>query len=170
MAKNETVSKKELEDSGYVHLQDYLNAKRGLKRKDGRLVEMRPGREGKDSELGVPMSAAESSAAMDRMAPKSLTRDVSMDAKSGMQSADMADAMRQGYADSPAPTGKRTDDRPFAERYLGRPSKEERAANREGVSKFIKDKLGFKKGGSVSSASSRADGCAVKGKTRGRFV
>lgn len=29
---------------------------------------------------------------------------------------------------------------------------------------------GYKKGGSVSSASKRADGCAVKGKTRGRFV
>ena len=29
---------------------------------------------------------------------------------------------------------------------------------------------GYKKGGSVSSASKRADGCAVKGKTKGRFV
>ena len=29
---------------------------------------------------------------------------------------------------------------------------------------------GFKKGGKVSSASKRADGCAVKGKTRGRMV
>ena len=28
----------------------------------------------------------------------------------------------------------------------------------------------FSKGGSVSSASKRADGCAVKGKTKGRFV
>ena len=29
---------------------------------------------------------------------------------------------------------------------------------------------GMKKGGKVSSASSRADGCAVKGKTKGRLV
>jgi hypothetical protein len=29
---------------------------------------------------------------------------------------------------------------------------------------------GMKKGGKVSSASSRADGCAVKGKTKGRMV
>ena len=29
---------------------------------------------------------------------------------------------------------------------------------------------GYKSGGSVSSASKRADGCAVKGKTRGKFV
>lgn len=28
----------------------------------------------------------------------------------------------------------------------------------------------YAKGGSVSSASKRADGCAVKGKTRGKFV
>jgi len=28
----------------------------------------------------------------------------------------------------------------------------------------------FKSGGSVSSASKRADGCAIKGKTRGRMV
>ena len=28
----------------------------------------------------------------------------------------------------------------------------------------------MKKGGKVSSASSRADGCATKGKTRGKFV
>jgi hypothetical protein len=30
--------------------------------------------------------------------------------------------------------------------------------------------MGMKKGGKVSSASSRADGCATKGKTKGRFV
>jgi hypothetical protein len=30
--------------------------------------------------------------------------------------------------------------------------------------------FGMKKGGSVSSASSRADGCAVKGKTKGKMV
>ena len=32
----------------------------------------------------------------------------------------------------------------------------------------VKDKM--KAGGKVSSASSRADGCATKGKTKGRFV
>jgi hypothetical protein len=28
----------------------------------------------------------------------------------------------------------------------------------------------YKKGGKISSASKRADGCAVKGKTKGRMV
>ena len=34
----------------------------------------------------------------------------------------------------------------------------------------IREVTGMAKGGKVSSASSRADGCAVKGKTKGRFV
>jgi len=37
------------------------------------------------------------------------------------------------------------------------------------ISKGLK-MLGMKSGGKVSSASSRADGCAVKGKTKGRMV
>jgi hypothetical protein len=31
-------------------------------------------------------------------------------------------------------------------------------------------RMGMKEGGSVSSASKRADGCAVKGKTKGKMV
>ena len=33
-----------------------------------------------------------------------------------------------------------------------------------------KKKMGMKKGGKVSSASKRADGCATKGKTRGKMI
>jgi hypothetical protein len=33
-----------------------------------------------------------------------------------------------------------------------------------------KKKMGMKKGGKVSSASKRADGCATKGKTRGKII
>ena len=39
----------------------------------------------------------------------------------------------------------------------------------EGESSF-EEEMGMKKGGKVSSASKRADGCAVKGKTRGKMV
>jgi hypothetical protein len=35
---------------------------------------------------------------------------------------------------------------------------------------FMRKALGMKSGGSVGSASKRADGCAVKGKTRGKMV
>jgi hypothetical protein len=31
-------------------------------------------------------------------------------------------------------------------------------------------RMGMKEGGKVSSASKRADGCAVKGKTKGKMV
>ena len=44
-----------------------------------------------------------------------------------------------------------------------------RANFKGGVRQGLKDE-GYKKGGKVSSASSRADGCAVKGKTKGRMV
>jgi hypothetical protein len=42
----------------------------------------------------------------------------------------------------------------------------------KGMSEGRMDAMGnaYKKGGSVSSASKRADGCAIKGKTKGRFV
>jgi len=44
-----------------------------------------------------------------------------------------------------------------------------RANFKKGVRQGLKDE-GYKKGGKVSSASSRADGIAVKGKTKGRIV
>ena len=41
----------------------------------------------------------------------------------------------------------------------------------EGFDNIPMDKIkSMKKGGTVSSASKRADGCAVKGKTKGRMV
>ena len=42
----------------------------------------------------------------------------------------------------------------------------------KGMSEGRMDAMGnaYKKGGSVSSASKRGDGCAIKGKTKGRFV
>jgi hypothetical protein len=41
---------------------------------------------------------------------------------------------------------------------------------RERAAKERKTAMGKKKGGMVSSASKRADGIAIKGKTKGRFV
>jgi hypothetical protein len=43
-------------------------------------------------------------------------------------------------------------------------AKEERDANRSGS--MLMDEMGMKSGGKVSSASKRADGCAIRGKTR----
>jgi hypothetical protein len=69
----------------------------------------------------------------------------------------------------------------------GQVSKSERTSKRDEDKKRLKDKMGkdeptgsgkeslskernYKKGGMVSSASKRADGCAVRGKTKGRMV
>jgi hypothetical protein len=45
-------------------------------------------------------------------------------------------------------------------------------AARKGMEEGKMDAMGtaYKKGGSVSSASKRADGCATKGKTKGKMV
>ena len=45
-------------------------------------------------------------------------------------------------------------------------------AARKGMEEGRMDAMGtaYKKGGSVSSASKRADGCVTKGKTKGRFI
>jgi hypothetical protein len=45
-----------------------------------------------------------------------------------------------------------------------------RARERAAQRKLEKTAMGKKKGGIVSSASKRADGIAIKGKTKGRFV
>jgi hypothetical protein len=46
---------------------------------------------------------------------------------------------------------------------------EEAKAKQEQDLMSYKKQNGFKKGGSVKSASSRADGCAMRGKTRGKI-
>jgi hypothetical protein len=45
-----------------------------------------------------------------------------------------------------------------------------RKAAREAASEERREARGMKSGGSVKSASSRADGCAMRGKTRGKIV
>jgi len=44
------------------------------------------------------------------------------------------------------------------------------AQNLGGMAAGMGKPMGMKKGGKVSSASKRADGCAIKGKTKGKMV
>jgi hypothetical protein len=100
-------------------------------------------------------------------------------ARGSMQS--KADARRE-IADLNNPKGKRSSDR---DKYLaGKGTKSEREAETKEASQKLAAKMsaakaegksfdqamdsifGFKKGGKVSSASKRADGCCVRGKTR----
>jgi len=84
-------------------------------------------------------------------------------------------ALRGGILGTPAAyieragqyVGDKFDD---ADVYLSKKLGMDTRANfKGGVRQGLKDE-GYKKGGKVSSASSRADGCAVKGKTKGRMV
>ncbi len=45
-----------------------------------------------------------------------------------------------------------------------------KSEERKPVVEGLKKAVGMKSGGKVSSASKRADGCAVRGKTKGRMV
>ena len=56
-----------------------------------------------------------------------------------------------------------------AQRKLETKDAEFKNTIKSGVEK-IRGVLGMKKGGKVSSASKRADGCAVRGKTKGTMV
>ena len=53
---------------------------------------------------------------------------------------------------------------------LGGESREESRKRREEAKQPKPEPKKMRAGGSVSSASKRADGCAVKGKTRGKIV
>jgi hypothetical protein len=53
---------------------------------------------------------------------------------------------------------------------LGGETREESKKRREEVKEPKLEPKKMRAGGSVSSASKRADGCAIKGKTRGRMV
>ena len=116
--KKRIVTKEEMKKAGFDNLRDFLNAERGLKRKDAG-----------PSEATI--------ARIDRKAKEELK---------GPSEADI-DRMVKKF------------DRPSFADLKGKTMKEKMAAMRGGM----------KKGGMVS-ASKRADGCAVKGKTRGKMV
>jgi len=117
--KNRIVTEEEMKKAGFDNLRDFLNAKRGLKRKDAG-----------PSEATV--------ARIDRKAKEELK---------GPSEADI-DRLSKKF------------DRPSFADLKGKTMKEKMSAMK-----------GMKKGGVVkSSASKRADGIAIKGKTKGRFV
>lgn len=74
-------------------------------------------------------------------------------------------ASREGHADMTAKTRKAIDEKTQAARGRARKAIERTAQD-------AKSTRGpkYAKGGSVSSASKRADGCVTKGKTRGKMV
>jgi hypothetical protein len=74
--------------------------------------------------------------------------------------------MGRGSAAEGATTGREVAETAAQARFLGRGPRQEMPARLSNQP----SRLGMKKGGVVSSASKRADGCAIRGKTRGRMV
>lgn len=97
------------------------------------------------------------------------------------------DDMKKGGSVKKYASGGTTDEkslpRRMYEKVMGTPEQNEEAQKRMDardkknpdtipakVNKVVDKVIGRKAGGKISSASSRADGCAVKGKTKGRMV
>jgi hypothetical protein len=140
-AKSGIVTKEELEKSG-LSLRDYMNKQRGLTRRDGK-APVRAGEDKKPKASGAMIQSMDT----DVMRTNSRT------------AAKAAGASRRAKAESEA---KAKDKKTFG--ALTRT--ETNRAQREAAMRD--DKATYKKGGSVSSASKRADGIAQRGKTRGK--
>jgi len=138
--KNRIVTKEELKKSGFTNLRDFLNAERGLKRRDGKAPSK--------AEPAKPEAKAET--------PK----DMPAATKSGSRNPNRTTGAVKSSTPGFLSRMFSTNDNPRLRRE--RAEKEE-ARDRD-------TDVGMKKGGSVSSASKRADGCAKKGKTKGRMV
>jgi hypothetical protein len=179
-AKPAIVTKEQLKASGFDNLRDYLNAQRGLTRR------------GESS----PRKPAANKAAVSR-GPSRGTQDegdAGEKAARKAQEAKMAKAreMRKQTDPGDVPANvrrtqeasaksKRRDMTGFAQmpfskqmEYLSTKGKEGTGFKTKEGSTRKKDEMGdytpFKKGGTVSSASKRGDGIAIRGKTRGRMV
>ena len=145
--KQRIVSKKELEESG-LSIRDFLNRERGLTRREE--PKTKPATKSPE-----PVKKIESASAP--MA-RSIKSDIDELAKSraSMGGVNMLPSGRMSPEKKEEvikPTPKRSNYTvPKASEFTGMGG------------------MKFAKGGSVSSASKRADGCAVKGKTKGRFV
>jgi hypothetical protein len=184
--KNPTVTKKQLEESGFDNLRDYMNAERGLTRKDGK-VALRKG----DMDI---KSAAEkrSTTRMADVAAKKPQAERRSDARLRAGRASATSSDEANMMDMPlSATGStissmdtdvmRTNSRTAAkEAGASRKSSAEAAAKAKDKKTFgalnrtetnraqretamRDDKASYKKGGSI-------DGCAVRGHTRGKQV
>jgi hypothetical protein len=165
MATNRVVSKKELEDSG-LSLRDFLNKERGLTRKPDA-----------DIKFGVNKARPSAKDRMTMEAQDNSNRGLDEDGQPLQRTANYVP--RDQYTSS----GKATVDKQDAmakrdasmSSYM--PRRDPNAAARAALSSGKSDEAGnpMKRGGAVKkmasggSASSRADGIAQRGKTRGKM-
>ena len=158
MATNPIVSKKELEDSGFTNLRDYLNDKRGLTRRGSPMAVKR----------ADPITA--DSEARNSRGSRAMPQDMSDRDALGKQMSESGTDMAMAQRDSDAVpkflrSGEAGNGRGSYYKSDGRAVIQKQDQDAAEVRREAR----MKKGGSVSSASKRADGIAVKGKTRGKM-
>jgi hypothetical protein len=148
-AKSPVVTKEQMKKAGFDNLRDYLNAQRGLKRRG----------ESSKGPSSQDIDRLEATSEAVRIKDERLAYKQEQDAKAAARKAkEMAD---QRAADTSSKgifsnTGYKEFQR------IREEGKKRRAAE---------SKTNMRSGGAVkSSASKRADGCATKGKTRGRII
>jgi hypothetical protein len=184
------VTKKQLEDSGFDNLRDYLNAERGLTRRDGQVAvrkgEMdikspaekrsatrmadvaaqKPSAERRsDTRLRDSQSASASSNDANMLLVDSAVKEIGGGRSGGRGGAEAG----EGSESKPAGAfrGTRSDPKPEGA-YRGTRSDPKPEGAYRGTRSDMKKGGAVKKMASGGSASSRADGIAQRGKTKGR--
>ena len=139
------VTKEELAKSGYTNLRDFLNAERGLKRRDGSAPERTVPAAAPEAPA-KPAKAPETTARVGRASQATVNTARPQPTEAGIAAANERRAkMREEMSDTP-----------IARMFKAIRARGESTQN-------------YAKGGKVSSASKRADGIAQKGKTRGKM-
>jgi hypothetical protein len=149
-AKAPIVTKEQIKKAGFDNLRDYLNAQKGLTRRG----EKSKGPSSQD------IDRLEAAATASRMRDEQTAYKQEKDAQAAAKRA------KEMMADKKPTTPKREET--GLEKYarILQEGKDRRAAARN---ELKRETRGMKKGGMVS-ASKRADGCAIRGKTRGKMV
>jgi hypothetical protein len=166
--KERVVTKEQMKKAGFDNLRDYMNAQKGLKRRDGFASEAQ-----KRAFAAAPRGTQTEGAAGEAEAREGMKKPTQADLdRISRKQAEEAKGPSEADIDRMAKKFDTKKDRPGSEVIAEKQEKAQpkmQSAYRESFGN-IRKALGFKSGGSVSSASKRADGCAVKGKTRGKMV
>ena len=160
--KNPTVTKKQLEESGFDNLRDYMNNQRGLTRRDGK-VALRKG----DMDIKSPAEK------------RSGTRMADVAAKKPQAERRSDTRLRAGNASSASSKAANmmtdSDDTSLSSAVMSAEARKRRAGKDNATNAALADRYnsiqdsasGYKKGGSVSK---RADGIAKSGRTNCKTV
>ena len=123
----------------------------------------------KDAEVSLPISTTSPASMADKERSSEMTRIQARGSKDRMGESAAGRVMQSLMNRSREGEAVPSRETPSFSSLKGMTMREKMAAMRSGMKKGSMVKK-YKQGGTVSSASKRADGVAIKGKTKGRFV